>query len=144
MTLEQLAKKHHVSVRQTKEHSSKEGWIKQRELFRSETALKTHQKMIEDFANRQVRANQEHLNMADKLKQVVNNIIDSYLDEQEKVRNGEKIKQKASALSCKLISETILNIQKIDRQALNMDVANPEDDKEPNVVIIKGLDMERI
>lgn len=144
VTLEFLAQKYKKSERQIKRYSSENNWVKERELFRSKTALKRHEIEVRKFANQQVIATENHLEMCDKLRRVVNSLLNGYLKERELIEKGEKLKPKATACTVKLISETILNIQKAERTALNMDKELQEEDKEPQVVIIKGLDMEKI
>ena len=139
VTLEETAKKFKVSIRTLQTHSSKEKWIDAREKKREEIASKSEEIITKKEIDKKVKANELHTELYDKGLAVANLILDNYL---ASLLSGQKRKG-ATATNLDYLMSAIQKCQKGQRMSLNIE-AEDTGATEPEVMIINGLDIDRI
>ncbi len=141
ISFEQLAKKFKVSIGTIKEHSRKENWLKFKEEKKTEIEQKVDQKTFELAVDKKIAANELHNELYTKGLEVAKILLDQYLNELQS--DKPRRKTKATAYNLDFVMKAIANAQKGQRLSLNiekLDTTTPE----PEIRIVKGIDMEKI
>lgn len=140
ISLEELSKKYKVSISTVRLRSSKEKWVDQKNKKRIEIEQKLDEKTTKQVVDRKAKANEKHTELYTKGLKVAELLLNQYLQE---LQEGKK-KTKATAYNLDFIMKAIANAQKGQRLSLNIEAEDSESVKEPNVMVIKGLDIGKI
>lgn len=140
ISLEQLAKKYKVSASAVNKHCRLEKWVELKEEKRKEIDKEVSEKTKQSVIDKKVATNELHNELYSKGLEVANILLDQYLAE---LKEGKK-KTKASAYNLDFIMKAIANAQKGQRLSLNIDKEETITNTEPEIRIIKGLDIESI
>jgi len=63
-TLEQLAQEHGIPIATIKSRSSREGWVRERNLFHTQLIQKSHEKVLEQLAERSAQLDVQAFSVA--------------------------------------------------------------------------------
>lgn len=140
ISLEELSKKYKVSTSAVNKHCRLEKWVEQKNKKKQEIDKKVSEKVINQEVDRKVQANEKHNELYNKGLEVAELLLDVYLQE---LKSGKKTK-KASAYNLDFVMKAIANAQKGQRLSLKIDDSEDLANKEPEVFVIKGLDLDKI
>lgn len=140
ISLEELAKKYKVSISTLNKRCRKEGWVEQKKKKCQEIDNKVTEKITEQIIDRKTKANERHNELFDKCLDVAEKILNKYMAELE---SGKK-KTSANAYNLDFLTKSISNAQKGQRLSLNIEADEQTSDTEPEVMVIKGLDLRKI
>lgn len=135
ISLEELAKKYKVSVGAVNKHCRLEKWVEQKKAKSQEINDKVSEKITEKTVNRKVAANEKSIEQFDKLSKIIDMTLESYMNQKDKT--------KIKPYNLDYLASIITKIQKGQRLSLNIG-ANDSTDSAPEVMIIKGLDDDKI
>lgn len=137
--LRELAEKHKVSFSAVKDHCVKEKWVEQREETQRKIDTETQRKTLDTEIARNVATNEEHISLYNEGLKVVKDILKVYqIQASEGKRRGN-----VNPFNLEKIFSCIEKAQKGQRLALNIDLEDTEE-KEPEVFIIEGINMDKI
>ena len=138
-TLRHLAEKYGVSESQIFKHSKDENWVEEREEQQREIQAETTQKIRDREIARRVATNEEHIQLYNDGLEVVKNLLEVYVHQsQEKKRRGN-----VNPFNLEKIFACIEKAQKGQRLALSIDKEDVTE-KEPDVFIVEGVNMDKI
>lgn len=140
ISMEALAKKYKVSASAVNKHCQKEKWVEQKKEKCKEIDKKVSEKLQNKEIDRKVAANEKHNELYKKGLEVAELLLNQYLEE---LKSGKKVK-KANAYNLDFIMKAIANAQKGQRLSLKIDENEDLVNTEPEVFVIKGLDLEKI
>lgn len=140
ISLEELSRKYKVSKSTLTKRSANEKWSGLKEAKRIEIETKANEKITNQEVDRKVQANEKHNELYNKGLEVAELLLDVYLQE---LKSGKKTK-KASAYNLDFVMKAIANAQKGQRLSLKIDDSEDLANKEPEVFVIKGLDLDKI
>ena len=141
ISLVNLAKKYNVSKQSVFLHSSKEKWQELKAKNYREIEEKLQQKTQERVVSDKVAAINTEIRVITKVLKVSENLLNSYLQD---IESGKKV-AKSTAYNIEAIMKTISNAQKAQRLALGIDdKVDNQAETEPEIRIIKGLDIDKI
>lgn len=139
-----MAKKYGIPYSTVNSRCTKEGWAKDKEEVLREIDQKVEQETIKNAAEKEidkrVKANEIHTELYDKGLEVAGLLLDKYLTD---LKSGKK-KTQANAYNLDFIMKAIKNAQSGQRVSLNIDKNNDIITEEPDVVIVEGIDIEKI
>lgn len=138
ISLIELAKKYGVSNSAINEHCSKEKWVQLKQKKQREINAKVEAKLTEKEIDKRVRANELHTELYDKGINIISMILDKY---EKDLKDGKK-RCGATATNMDYLMSAVAKCQKGQRMSLNIDGEVGE--LEPEVAIIKGLDIDKI
>lgn len=140
ISLESLSKKYKVSISTLAKRSANEKWSELKNEKRIEIEKKVNEKITNKEIDRKVAANEKHNELYKKGLEVAELLLNQYLEE---LKSGKKTK-KANAYNLDFIMKAITNAQKGQRLSLKIDDNEDLGNTEPEVFIIKGLDLGKI
>ena len=140
ISLESLSKKYKVSISTLAKRSANEKWSELKNEKRIEIEKKVNEKITNKEIDRKVVANEKHNELYKKGLEVAELLLNQYLEE---LKSGKKTK-KANAYNLDFIMKAITNAQKGQRLSLKIDDNEDLGNTEPEVFIIKGLDLGKI
>ena len=111
ISLEKLAKKFKCNPATVRKRSATENWVDLKKEKSNEIATKTEQKITECEINKKVAANTLHTELYDKGLEVVNLLLEMYMND---IKEGKK-KTKASACNIDYLMSAVAKAQKGQR-----------------------------
>lgn len=138
-----LARKYDISYNTLNSRSNKERWADEKREVQSRITAQTQQKVVDSVVDEKVLANSRHNELFNKSGEVIDFLLGQLLEEIPRVRAGALKKGRATAHSMDFLLSAILKLQKGQRVALNIEVEDLGV-SEPEVLIIGGLDIEKI
>lgn len=139
ISLEDLAKKYKTSYSAVRKHCCNEKWVDLKKEKSIEIEQEVAEKTKKSVVDKKVAANEKHNELYQKGLEVAELLLDKYLTD---LHEGKK-KTSASAYNLDFIMKAIANAQKGQRLSLNIDKDDTKE-SEPDVMIIKGLDVNKI
>jgi glutathionylspermidine synthase len=141
ISLEELSKKYKVSISTLTKRSAKEKWSELKADKRKEIEAKAEEKITNQVIDEKVRANKRHNELYTMCLDVAEKILNKYMAELE---SGKKKKISATAYNLSFVTKSISDAQKGQRLSLKIDDSEDLANKEPEVFVIKGLDLDKI
>lgn len=138
ISLRGLAEKHNIPFSTVNARSSREEWGKQKPEIQNKINAEVEQKTIKSVIDEKVEVNKRHIALFDRGLDIVEYLMQKYLEEIEQGTG-----KKATACNVDFLMSAITKAQKGQRLALNLD--NEDDgEKEPEILIVKGIDVDKI
>lgn len=138
ISLRGLAEKYDMPFSTINARSSKEKWGKQKPEIQNKISAEVEQKTIKSVIDEKVEVNKRHIALFDKGLDIVEYLMKKYLEEIEAGKG-----KKATACNVEFLMSALTKAQKGQRLALNLDNED-NGEKEPEILIVKGLDIEKI
>ena len=141
ISLEDLSKKYKVSTSAVNKHCRIEKWVEQKNKKKQEIDKKVSEKSTNQAVDAKIKANELHNELYNKCLIVAEKLLNKYIEELE----AGKKKTSANPYNLDFVTKAIANAQKGQRLSLRIDdTEDLTDKKEPDVFIIKGLDVGKI
>lgn len=143
ISIREMAKKYNIPYSTINSRSNKEKWAKIKAETLPKIEQEAEQKIIEKAAekeiNKKIRANELHTELFDKGLDVARMLLDKYMND---LKEGKK-RTGATATNLDYLMGAISKAQKGQRMSLNIE-AETAVDNEPEIMIIKGVDIDKI
>lgn len=143
ISIRKLATKYDIPYNTINSRSNKEKWASEKQSIQSKIEAETKQKATDTVIEEKIKANQRHNGLYEKATDIIDFLLDQYIEEIPRIKAGEVKKGKATPYSLDYLLNAIQKLQKGQRLALNIDDGDIVDD-EPEVLIIEGLDIDKI
>ena len=138
VSLEEVAKKYKVSPSAVNKHCRLEKWVEEKAKKRQEIDKRVSEKLVEKEVNKKVQANEKHTELYDKGINIISMILEKYEND---LKEGRK-RTGATATNMDYLMSAVTKCQKGQRLSLNIEEEVGE--VEPEIFVVKGLDMDRI
>lgn len=138
ISLEDLAKKYKVSVSAVNKHCRLEKWVEEKAKKRQEIDKRVSEKLVEKEVDKKVKANEKHTELYDKGINIISMILEKYEND---LKEGKK-RCGATATNMDYLMSAVAKCQKGQRLSLNIEEEVGE--VEPEIFVVKGLDMDKI
>lgn len=133
-----LAKKYKVSRNTIASRAVKGDWARNKKEIAAEIQRKSTERIKTSIIEQKVEANTRHIELINEGMDVISELLNIYKEELAK----KKFK-KANAKNIDFLMSALVKAQKGQRLALNIDNETGED-SEPEINVIKGLDIGKI
>ena len=139
-----IAKKYNIPYTTLCQRAMRERWSESKEesvkSIKAEVEARVLQKAINKEIERKVKANELHNELYDKGLDVAKMLLDKYMQD---LREGKK-RTGATATNLDYLMGAVSKAQKGQRLSLSIDNTDTTTDKEPEIKIISGLDINQV